>query len=100
MSCVLVGGHDRMHREYKNIGKKYGAKVKVFTQLPTRFEKCIGCPDAILIFTSTVSHKMLRVAEKEAKRKNIPVIKSHSSSGSALKKAIAEADKKVKEYAS
>lgn len=100
MSFVLVGGHDRMHSEYKVIGKKNGAKVKVFTQLPARFEKCIGTPDAIFIFTSTVSHKMLRIAEKQAKRKNIMVIKSHSSSGSALKKAIEEVVQKLKEQAS
>lgn len=95
MSFVLVGGHDRMHREYQQIGKKHGAKVKVYTQLPPKFQKCIGSPDAMLIFTSTVSHKMLRIAEKEAKRKNIPIVKSHSSSGSALKKAIQEASLKL-----
>ncbi len=97
MSFVLVGGHDRMHREYKDIGKEKGAKVKVFTQLPTRFDKCIGFPDAMLIFTKTVSHKMLRIAEKEARRKNILLIKSHSSSGSALKRAIEEINIKLKE---
>ena len=99
MSFVLVGGHDRMHREYMQIGKQHGHKVKVFTQLPTRFSKCIGSPDAILIFTSTLSHKMLIIAEKEAKRKNIPVIRSHSSSGTALKKSIKEIETMVREYA-
>jgi hypothetical protein len=31
MSIVLVGGHDRMHREYEEIGKACGHRVKVFT---------------------------------------------------------------------
>ena len=55
MSIVLVGGHDRMHNEYKNIGSRYGHKLKVFTQLPAKFDKIIGSPDRIVLFTSTVS---------------------------------------------
>ena len=97
MCFVLVGGHDRMHREYIQIGKAHGHKVKVFTHLTARFAKSIGSPDAILIFTSTLSHKMLIVAEKEAKRKKIPVVKSHSSSGMALKRSIREAESMMKE---
>ena len=92
MSFVLVGGHDRMHREYMQIGKNHGHKLKVFTQLPAKFSKCIGSPDAVLIFTSTVSHKMLKIAEQEAKRKNIPIVRSHCSSGMALKKTIREVE--------
>lgn len=97
MSFVLIGGHDRMHREYMQIGKEYGHKVKVFTQLPARFSKCIGCPDAILIFTSTLSHKMLKIAEQEARKKSIPLIKSHSSSGVALKKSIKKVEMLMEE---
>jgi hypothetical protein len=93
MSFVLVGGHDRMHREYIQIGKKHGHKIKVFTQLPAQFAKNIGCPDAMLVFTGTVSHKMLNIAQHEAKRKNIPVVKSHCSSGMALKRSIREVEK-------
>lgn len=92
MSIVLVGGHDRMHREYKEIGKACGHRVKVFTQLTAQFAKSIGTPDAILIFTSTLSHKMLLIAEREAQRKNIPVVKCHTSSGMALKRSLQEAE--------
>jgi hypothetical protein len=90
MSFVLIGGHDRMYREYIQIGREQGHKIKVFTQLPARFAKSIGLPDAILIFTSTISHKMMFIAEREAKRKQIPVVKSHCSSGAALKRSIEE----------
>lgn len=84
MSIVLIGGHDRMHREYKTVCKKAGHKLKVFTQMSAQLSKSIGTPDAVLIFTSTVSHKMVNVANKEAKRKNIPVLRCHSSSIDAL----------------
>ena len=88
MSIVLVGGHERMHKEYKGIGSKLGHKVKVFTKMPPRFEKAIGKPDVMVLFTSTVSHKMVGTALKEAKRKKIPIIRSHSSSGTSLENAL------------
>jgi hypothetical protein len=84
MSIVLVGGHDRMYDEYKGIGSKFGHNVKVFTQMPARFDKAIGSPDGIILFTGTVSHKMANTVLKEAKRKKIPVIRCHNSSGNSL----------------
>ena len=84
MSIVLVGGHDRMHDEYKGICVKRGHRIKVYTQMPARFDKAIGSPDGIVLFTNTVSHKMIRTAIKEAKRKNIPVLRCHSSSATSL----------------
>lgn len=84
MSIVLVGGHDRMHDEYKGICSKRGHRLKVYTQMPARFDKAIGNPDGIVLFTSTVSHKMMITALKEAKKKNIPVLRCHSSSATSL----------------
>lgn len=46
--------------------------------------KCkIGNPDLMILFTSTVSHKMVEMALREAKRCNTPVARCHSSSASA-----------------
>lgn len=88
MSIVLVGGHDRMQDEYKTIGDKHGHKIKVFTQMPARFDKSIGMPDAIVLFTSTVSHKMVHTAIKEAKKKRIPVMRCHTSSSNSLEETL------------
>lgn len=93
MSIVLVGGHDRMHAEYKGIGNKYGCQVKVYTQMPARFDKAIGNPDGIVLFTSTVSHQMIHTAVKEAKRKKIPVMRCHSSSAASLEEALIQLGK-------
>ena len=95
MSIVLVGGHDRMHREYKVIADKHGHKLKVFTQITSRFHKSIGTPDAIVLFMNTVSHKMVHIATREAKRKKIPVLRSHTSSGNSLEKTIKELEQSV-----
>jgi hypothetical protein len=84
MSLVLVGGHDKMENAYKGIGLKYGQQIKVFTQLPAKFDKVIGYPDGIILFTNTVSHKMVHIAIKEAKKKNIPLVRCHNSSGNSL----------------
>jgi len=73
-----------MQDEYKAIGGKHGHRIKVFTQLPPRFDKSIGAPDAIVLFTSMVSHKMVLTAVKEAKKKRIPVVRCHTRSGNAL----------------
>jgi len=88
LSIVLIGGHDRMHDEYKTIGIEHGHRIKVFTQMTPRFEKSIGTPDAIVLFTSTVSHKMMHAAVKEAKKQRIPVIRCHTSSGNSLKETL------------
>ena len=59
MSIVIVGGHDRMVGQYKKISKSYKCKCKVFTQMEADFGKKIGCPDLLVLFTNTVSHKMV-----------------------------------------
>jgi len=50
----------------------------------------MGCPDLLVMFTNTVSHKMMNTAVAEAKRKNVEVAWVHSSSASALKTLLAQ----------
>lgn len=90
MSIVLVGGLDRMHDVYKKIAEKHGHLLKVFTQMPAKFDKVIGSPDGIVLFTGMVSHSMVKVAVKEAKRKKIPVARCHTSSATSLEETIKE----------
>ena len=90
MCIVLVGGHDRMHREYKLKCKAGGHTVKVFTQMPNNFEKMIGSPDGMVVFTGTSSHKMVTVAMQYAKKKRIPVVRCHNSSSNSLGVSIKE----------
>lgn len=84
MSVVIVGGHDRMCSKYKDICKKYGCKCKVFTQLPGNFKNQIGTPDIIVLFTNTVAHKMVNIAEVQAEKTGAYIARSHSSSACAL----------------
>ena len=90
MSIVIVGGHDRMVGQYKKICKSYKCKCKVFTQMEADFGKKIGCPDLLVLFTNTVSHKMIRCALSETKGRNVKIARSHSSSMAALKTILEE----------
>ena len=65
MSVVIIGGHDRMVSQYKKICKEFKCKAKVFTQMSTNMDKKIGCPDLLVLFTNTVSHKMVKCALDE-----------------------------------
>ena len=88
MSVVIVGGHDRMVTQYKKICKEYNCKAKVFTHMCANMSNQIGRPDLVILFTNTVSHKMVHCALKEAERYNIRVERAHSSSASALENVL------------
>ena len=90
MSVVIVGGHDRMVHQYKKICKQYKCKAKVFTQMSGSLGKQMGSPDLFILFTSTVSHKMIKTAVDEAKRKKIHVVRCHTSSSAALESILRE----------
>ena len=84
MSVVIIGGNERMEWQYESICKEYGYKAKIYTKENGSFKKKLGCPDLLILFTNTVSHKMVTSALQEAKRSNIPVPRIHTSSASAL----------------
>ena len=52
--------------------------------MKTDLKNKIGQPDLMILFTSTVSHKMVHCAVSEAERSNAIIERSHSSSASAL----------------
>ena len=57
MSVVIIGGHDRMVRQYKKICKDYQCTAKVFTQMCAGLDTQIGRPALLVLFTNTVSPK-------------------------------------------
>ena len=89
MSVVIVGGNERMIRQYINLCGEYKCKAKVYPKM-TNGLKNIGSPDLLVLFTNTVSHKMVRCALSEAKRLTTRIARSHSSSMAALKTILEE----------
>ena len=84
MSVVIVGGHDRMVSQYKKICKDFKCKAKVFTQMSANLSGQIGSPDLLILFTNTVSHKMVHCAVTEAEKCNSNIVRCHTSSQNAL----------------
>lgn len=90
MSVVIVGGNERMERQYAEICKDYGYKAKVFTKENGSLRKKLGCPDLLILFTNTVSHTMVISAAQEAKRNHVPIAWVRASSAAALHQALAQ----------
>ena len=79
MSVVIVGGNECMEHRYKELCKEYRCKAKVYSKTISEL-KDIGSPDLLVLFTNTVSHKMVKRALNDAKRTNTKIARSHSSS--------------------
>lgn len=90
MSVVIVGGNERMERQYKDICAEYRCRAKILTKMTGTFRNKIGTPDLIVLFTSTMSHKMVRSALSEIKGLDTVIARCHSSSGTALKGILEE----------
>lgn len=89
MSIAIIGGNDCMVHQYKKLCKEYNFKAKVFTQ-PAGIKDKVGSPDVMVLFTNTVSHKMIRCALASANCDESQIIRSHSSSLTALNKILAQ----------
>lgn len=90
MSVVIVGGNECMVCQYEKICKDHGCHAKIFAKEKGSFRKKLGNPDLMILFTNTVSHKMIRTAVEEAKRGGIQIARIHSSSAAALTNVLAE----------
>ncbi len=86
MSIAIIGGNERMERRYKELCEGYDCKAKVFTT-PHGIKNKIGSPDMIILFTNTVSHKMIHMALSSVSDKAV-IVRSHSSSMASLKEIL------------
>lgn len=77
--------------QYKKICKQHKCKAKVFTQMAGNLREQIGNPDLIVLFTNTVSHKMVKTAVTEAEKSKANIVRCHTSSGNALQEILEKA---------
>ncbi len=85
MSIVIIGGNECMVRQYKDLCAQYRCDAKVFAKTSGGLKNKIGCPDLLVLFTGTVSHKMLNCALNETRGRDTVVARCHSSSMAALR---------------
>ncbi|MDR0540463.1 MAG: DUF2325 domain-containing protein [Spirochaetaceae bacterium] len=89
MSVVLVGGMDRLRREYVNAADSCGVALKVFTGQERTLEKQLGAAqDALILCTGKVSHSARREVMGHACRKNIPVYTVQSAGVCAIRRCL------------
>lgn len=88
MSVVIVGGNECMTRQYKDLCGQYKCKAKIYPKMNNGL-KDIGSPDLLILFTNTVSHKMVRRVLGDAKA-GTRIARSHSSSMAALREILDE----------
>lgn len=69
-----------MIRQYKELCKEYKCKAKIYQMAGGM--KNIGTPDLLVLFTNTVSHKMIR--------RSLDQTKGHTSSMNALRSILKE----------
>ena len=86
MSVAIIGGNECMERVYIDTCRKYGCRAKVYVKSSGDMTRRFGSPDMVILFTTSVSHKMKDIAMAEAKRCSAIVECCHSSSVSALKR--------------
>ena len=89
MSVVIVGGNECMTRRYKELCGEYNCKAKIYPKMAAGL-KNLGNPDLLVLFTGTVSHKMIKCALSEMRGQNVKIARSHSSSMAALKSILDE----------
>jgi hypothetical protein len=83
MSVVILGGNECMERQYSNTCREYGCRAKIFLKPCADMKNRIGSPDLLIIFTHTISHKMLRCALAGVCGET-KVVRSHTSSMNSL----------------
>ena len=84
MSVVIVGGNECMIRRYQELCKEYDCRAKVYPKMAGSM-KNIGRPDLLVLFTSAMSHKMLRSVLSETRGRSVRIARSHTSSVTALR---------------
>jgi biotin carboxylase len=90
MSVIIIGGHDRMHRNYIDICREFGCEATVCTQPSRRIESMVERADIAVLFTNPISHEMAKMARSAAQRCGKQLFQSHSASGAALRGILAE----------
>ncbi|MFO7818103.1 MAG: DUF2325 domain-containing protein [Thermodesulfobacteriota bacterium] len=93
MCVALLGGMDRLEREYKTIAQKSGVKLKFFTGKENRIASRIKNVDLCIVFTNKISHQARNQVVRMAKQNNIPLEMHHSCGISTLADSLA--DKKI-----
>lgn len=88
MCVALIGGMDRLERQYINEAERVGINLKVFTKPEANMASKIRRVDAVVIFTNKVSHKAKKEVMNVVKTGIIPVLMYHSCGICSLRECL------------
>ncbi len=88
MSVVILGGNERMVRDYKDLCRSYQCSAKVIPKMGGTLKGRLGNPDLLVMFTDTISHKMMKNAMNELRGRDTKVCRCRSGSLSALRETL------------
>lgn len=83
MSITLVGGMDRLRKEYENAARQLGVVLTVFSGKESCLADKIGRPDLTILLTDMLSHDARTRVLQKSRRAGTPVcfLKSNGVSG-------------------
>jgi hypothetical protein len=90
MSVALVGGLDRLKRDYEKAAQKCGVILRIFTGKESCLVDKMGRPDRAILFTGMISHKARTEVIQRSKTLGIPITFLHSSGVSSLSRCLRE----------
>ncbi len=88
MSIAIIGGLDRLRRNYEQQGREMGFDVRFFGKRVPAMGQRISGVDGIVIFTGQVAHPLVHEVKRAAKKKSIPVVRGSSGSMSGLRRCL------------
>lgn len=86
MSVTLIGGMDRLRRDYEGIAGQYGIDLTVCTGKESCLVDKMGTPDVTVLLTDMLSHNARDVVLQKTKRLGIPVHFLKTSGVSAVRR--------------
>ena len=78
MRIAVIGGMQRLEREYLQVGQKLGIALRIFNQAGSQMRKRLGQSEALVLFTDKMSHQIRTEAMEVARTRGIPVYMLHS----------------------
>ena len=85
---TIIGGIDRLKRQYERVCKDANHKAQVFTRQGSNVEKKIRNSDGVIVFTDINAKDFAKMAVKTANKHGVPLAIEHRSSISSLKNCI------------
>ncbi|MBQ7586138.1 MAG: DUF2325 domain-containing protein [Desulfovibrionaceae bacterium] len=88
MCVTLIGGMDRLKREYMSVARDCGHSLKCISTNEANFTAKMGNPDKVIVFTNKISHEAKRKAVQIAKSRKIPLHMIHSCGISTFRECL------------